>query len=279
MTIFFKYFTFLASLFCLTLVTKAQSGKNENYIVLLDLSDRLLMVDQTNRDKRLIQDVFARFEGAVRQKFIINSSDCFKVVIAPQQGGINGETYENELYISMEEFSIQQKRKQLEAFKENLPKVLDKLYANAIKGRKLSKDFKGADIWKYFNDFLISDVLNTHQNKLFVLTDGYFDFESNRFVGQLGNRTTDSRVLNRLRNDSDWEKKLLSVKEGLIPVKKSFGKLSVCLLEIKPKFQNLNEQDLLMAVWQKWLSEMKIDTFAFSPHGSLVATQKKIRTF
>ncbi len=279
MTTFFKYFAFFVLFFCSTILAQAQSSKNENYIVLLDLSDRLLTVDQTNRDKRLIQDVFARFEGIVRQKFIINSSDCFKVVIAPQQGGIITETYENELYISMAEFNIQQKRKQLETFKANLPKVLDKLYADATKGRRLSRDFKGTDIWKYFNDFLVNDVINTHQNKLFVLTDGYFDFESNRFVGQLGNRTTDSRVLNKLRNDSDWEKKLHSVNEGLIPVKKNFSKLSVCLLEIKPKFQNLNEQDLLVAVWQKWLSEMKINSFAFSPHGSLAATQKKIHFF
>ncbi|MER0439757.1 hypothetical protein [Emticicia sp. W12TSBA100-4] len=279
MTTFIKYFTFFVLFFCLMIVAQAQSAKNENYIVLLDLSDRLLTVDQTNRDKRLIQDVFARFEGIVRQKFIINSNDCFKVVVAPQQGGIITETYENELYISMAEFNIQQKRKQLEAFKANLPKVLDKLYADATKGRKSSKDFSGTDIWKYFNDFLVNDVINTHQNKLFVLTDGYFDFESNRFVGQLGNRTTDSRVLNKLRNDSDWEKKLHSINEGLIPVKKNFGKLSVCLLEVKPKFQNLNEQDLLVAVWRKWLSEMKINSFTFSPHGSLPATQKKIYTF
>lgn len=279
MTTFFKYSAFFVLFFCLTVATNAQSGKNESYIVLLDLSDRLLTVDQTNRDKRLIQDVFARFEGIVRQKFIINSSDCFKVVIAPQQGGIITETYENELYISMTEFHISQKRKGLETFKANLPKVLDKLYADATKGRKLARDFKGTDIWKYFNDFLVNDVVNTHQNKLFVLTDGYFDFESNRFVGQLGNRTTDSRVLNKLRNDSEWEKKLHSANEGLIPVKKNFGKLSVCLLEIKPKFQNLNEQDLLVAVWQKWLSEMKINSFVFSPHGSLAATQKKIHVF
>jgi hypothetical protein len=279
MTTFFKYFAFFVLFFCSTIATQAQLGKNENYIVLLDLSDRLLTVDQTNRDKRLIQDVFARFEGIVRQKFIINSSDCFKVVIAPQQGGVITETYEDALYISMTEFDISQKRKQLETFKANLPKVLDKLYADATRGRKLARDFKGTDIWKYFNDFLINDVVNTHQNKLFVLTDGYFDFESNRFVGQLGNRTTDSRVMNKLRNDSDWERKLRSANEGLIPVKKNFGKLSVCLLEIKPKFQNLNEQDLLVAVWQKWLSEMKINYFIFSPHGSLAATQKKIHVF
>lgn len=279
MTTFIKYFTFFSLYFCLTIATKAQSSKNENYIVLLDLSDRLLTVDQINRDKSLIKEVFTRFEGIVRQKFIVNSTDCFKVVIAPQQGGIITETYENELYISMAEFNIQQKRKRLETFKENLPKVLDKLYADATKGRKLSRDFKGTDIWKYFNDFLVNDVVSTHQNKLFVLTDGYFDFESNRFVGQLGNRTTDSRVLNKLRNDSEWEKKLHSNNEGLIPVKKSFRNLSVCLLEIKPKFQNLNEQDLLVALWQKWLSEMKINSFIFSPHGSLAASQKKIHTF
>ena len=279
MTTFFKYFTLLSFSICLTIASQAQSSKNENYIVLLDLSDRLLTVDQTNRDKRLIQDVFARFEGIVRQKFIINSSDCFKVVIAPQQGGIITENYENELFISMAAFNIQQKRKQLETFKANLPRILDRLYADATKGRKISRDFKGTDIWKYFNDFLVNDVINTHQNKLFVLTDGYFDFESNRFAGQLGNRTTDSRLMNKLRNDSDWEKKLRSANEGLIPVKKNFGKLSVCLLEINPKFQNLNEQDLLVAVWQKWLFEMKINHFVFSPHGSLPATQKKIDTF
>lgn len=257
----------------------AQSKSQNNYIVLLDLSDRLLTNGQAQRDKMLIQEVYKRFEADVKQKLIIHSKDCFKVVVGPQIGGVQSDKYENLLSINMSEISLANKRKQLDAFRINLNGVIDKLYVEALKGKSKPNHFKGTDIWKYFNDFLSTDIVPMHQNKLFVLSDGYFDFESNQPAIVIGNRSTDSRMLNRLRIDPIWEATLNKPAEGILVVNKRFVNTSVCLLELKTKYTNLNEQDILIALWEKWTKELKLTKFDFVPHASINIAINKIRRF
>ena len=124
-----------------------------------------------------------------------------------------------------------------------------------------------------------NELVANSQNNLFILTDGYFDFESNRFVGKMGNRTTDSRFLKKLRSNSNWRTILLSKNEGLIPVDKSFKNIKVCVLEIKPKYQNLNEQDMIFTFWQKWLREMNINKYETLASTSISASSQKILLF
>ncbi|MFC3809781.1 hypothetical protein [Lacihabitans lacunae] len=260
-------------------VASAQAKPQNNYIVLLDLSDRLLTVGQSARDKALIQEVFKRFETDVRQKLIIHSKDCFKVVIGPQIGGVQTDRFENLLTINMGEIQLANKRSQLDDFKAKLPARLDNLYSAALKGKSKSSQFKGTDLWKYFNDFLSTDISAKHQNKVIVISDGYFDFESNQPALVQGNRSTDTRMLPRLRKDKNWEQTLQSANEGMLKVNKVFINTSVCLLELKPKYANLNEQDILIAIWKKWTKELALVKFDFAPHASLAIAYKKIKTF
>src|SRR5690349_20556066 len=58
-----------------------------NYIILLDLSDRLIVQEnQPERDKQIIQYLYTAFEEKVKKDLYIKSRDEFKVVIAPQLG-------------------------------------------------------------------------------------------------------------------------------------------------------------------------------------------------
>lgn len=257
----------------------AQTKPQNNYIVLLDLSDRLLTVGQPGRDKALIQEVFKRFETDVRQKLIIHSKDCFKVVIGPQIGGVQTDRFENLLTINMGELQLANKRNQLDDFKAKLTGRLDNLYSEALRGKSKPSQFKGTDIWKYFNDFLSNDISPKHQNKVIVISDGYFDFESNQPALVQGNRSTDTRMLPRLRKDKNWEQTLKSKNEGMLKVNKVFKNTSVCLLELKPKYTNLNEQDILIAIWAKWANELKLIKFDYAPHASLAIAFKKIKSF
>lgn len=254
-------------------------AQDNNYIVMLDLSDRLLINNQPVKDKALIMSVFNKFEKSVRNKLIINSKDSFKISIAPQVGGIEASNYTEKLQISMANYGIADKRKKLDAFKVELPKLLNKLYVDCLSNKSKSSDFNGSDIWKYFNDNLPNDLVENSSNNLFVLTDGYFDFESNRFVGKMGNRTTDSRFLKKLRSNTNWKSILLSKTEGLIPVDKSFKNMNVCVLEIKPKYGNLNEQDMIFTFWQKWLKEMKITKFETLASTEISTSDQKIKLF
>jgi len=74
-----------------------------NFIVLLDLSDRLIVQqNQPERDKEIIRSLYGLFEEKVRKDLYIRSRDEIKVVIAPQVGSsVKRDVFEDRLYINM----------------------------------------------------------------------------------------------------------------------------------------------------------------------------------
>ncbi|GAA4410221.1 hypothetical protein GCM10023187_34560 [Nibrella viscosa] len=279
--------TFIQLCLLLTLSVVALAGPGTpnpqqpaNYVVLLDLSDRLLQPEQARRDIALIQAVFGRFEEEVRRNLIINSRDQFRVAIAPQQGiAYRPDAYMEDLYLDMSVLGIGDKRKRLDAFKAALPGRLTRLYREATAGKTGSRQFAGCDLWQYFNEQLPTDLAADRRNVLVILTDGYFDFEQNRHAKRQGNRTTDSQMLERLRHDPQWRQTLSRPTEGLLPVGKPFPNLVVCVAEIRPKYDNLDEMDLLTALWTKWLTEMRITRSSCQRQGSLPKSLAMVQGF
>ncbi len=252
--------------------------KPQNFIVVLDLSDRLLNENQAERDKALVLTVFAKFENLVKSRMYINSKDRFRVSIAPQAGGVNTQKYEDKMDIFMDMIHFSKKRIDFEAFRKELPKILNELYIEAMKRKTKPKDFNGVDIWKYFNDKLKSDMATSMDNQLVLITDGYLDFESNRFVGIVANRRTDSGMLKKFRNDTNWKLNLMAESEGLIKLEYPHKNLKIIVLEIKPKTQNLNELGLLLTLWGKWMKENNIP-IQLEPANTLDHTKMKIVAF
>ena len=78
--------------------------EKHNYIVLLDLSDRLIIQDdQATRDKSIIKALYDIFEQKVKKDLYIRSRDEIKVIIAPQRGSkLQREIFEDKLYVNME---------------------------------------------------------------------------------------------------------------------------------------------------------------------------------
>jgi hypothetical protein len=276
----FPYFRF-ALLFLFVWVSihvYAQKPTPRNYVVLLDLSDRLLAPGQAGRDQALILDMFQRFEQDVRRNLIINSRDCFQVVIAPQQGAPYEATQQMAgLFLTMEG-PIQTKRQRLDAFKAELPKRLRTLYGLATGGKNKPSDYRGCDIWQYFNEQLPTDLLPAHENTLLVLTDGYFDFEKNTHRKQQGNRYTDSQqLMPRLRGQANWQQVLQKPEFGLLPVPKQFPRVRVWVAEFHPKVDHLDELDILKAIWTKWLREMRIASVQCLARAPLPKVQEALR--
>src|SRR6478736_6375844 len=66
---------------------KNKARVKNNYIILLDLSDRLIVQDnQPERDKQIVKNLYTLFEEKVKRELYIKSRDEIKVVIAPQLG-------------------------------------------------------------------------------------------------------------------------------------------------------------------------------------------------
>jgi hypothetical protein len=213
--------------------TESTTPEKYNFIVLLDLSDRLIVQpNQPERDKEIIKEIYGLFEERVREKLYIRSRDEIKVVIAPQRGaGLPAYKYEDELYINMENIPNVMRRTREEDRRAHFFANLDTLYDQAVFSQN-PKDYYGADIWKYFYEDLQQDYVTDTltENYLFVLTDGY------PIVGR------------------DTAK--------LQPVNKEFPELQVILLEIAPREKDL-EMDRIMDLWRGWLEEMNVESYTF----------------
>jgi hypothetical protein len=204
-----------------------------NYIILLDLSDRLIVQDdQPERDKELIKHLYSIFEERVKKQLYLRSRDEIKVVIAHQRGAdLKTEVYEDSLYVSMDNIPPVLRRKTQEERRNVFHNNLDKLYEQAVFSKN-PKDFYGADIWRYFYEDLKVDYVRDTltQNFLFLITDGY------PIVG---------KDLSKLQT-----------------VKEEYPDLKVVLLEAAPRDKDM-EWDRVIELWEAWFDSMKIEDYEF----------------
>jgi hypothetical protein len=218
-----------------------------NYIILLDLSDRLIVQDnQPERDKELIRHLYTLFEERVRNHLYLRSRDEIKVVIAHQRGaGLQSEVYEDSLYISMDNTPAVLRRKKEEERRSIFFDNLDKLYDQAVFSNN-PKDFYGADIWKYFYEDLKVDYVNDTltQNFLFLFTDGY------PIVG---------KDLSKLQ-----------------PVNQDYPDLKIILIEAAPRDKDM-EWDRVNDLWEDWFDSMNIDNYVFVKRMALSKEKDMLR--
>ena len=204
-----------------------------NYIILLDLSDRLIVQDnQPERDKELIKQIYTLFEERVREHLYLRSRDEIRVVIAPQRGAdLQNEIYEDSLYTNMENIPSVLRRKTEEERRLVFHNNLDRLYEQAVFSNN-PKDYYGADIWKYFYEDLKVDYVTDSltQNFLFLFTDGY------PIVG---------RDLTKLQT-----------------VKEKYPDLKLVLMEASPRDKDM-EWDRVIALWDEWFASMGIKDYQF----------------
>lgn len=218
-----------------------------NYIILLDLSDRLIVQNnQPDRDKQIIKQIYSLFESRVKQNLYIKSRDELKVVIAPQRGShVNRDVFEDRLYINMENIKNVYRRPKEEERREAFMANLDTLYDEAVFSRN-PEDYYGADIWKYFYEDLkvdyVSDTLT--ENYLFVLTDGY------PVVGE-----------NRAK---------------LRTVNKDFPGLHVVLLEASPWEKDM-EWDRVQSVWKEWFDKIGIENYTLIKRGAITKELEQVK--
>jgi hypothetical protein len=112
--------------------------------------------------------------------------------------------------------SVQPKNKSLTELTQSLPKVLENLKKDAIYRKDYSNYF-GVDIWSYMHDNGKGLSKPDYDNIVLVLTDGYFDFESQYHVIQNKNQYTTNHFLNEL-TATDWKQISVAKEYGLLPI-------------------------------------------------------------
>ncbi len=235
--------------------------KQYNYIIVLDLSDRLLVQDQWKVDTCLIANAFQTFITKVKKELTyINATDCsFKVKI-PRYNGLNQNlsNYQDKLELNLTDSRVNASN--VNNFNSSLHSTLEQLYKTVLKGKLVSSNFKGTDIWSFFNSDLKYSLLEKQnvENRILVITDGYFDLETNMPIKKDGSLSSTSNTFFSYLRKSDLtqqETVLSQKKKGLIPVNITQLKASkIGVVEFNSKFQNnLLEIEMLQLNWKYWM--------------------------
>ena len=213
--------------------------KKHNYIVLLDLSDRLIVQEkQAERDKEIIKELYKLYENRVKRNLYIKSRDEIKVVMAPQKGShLSREVFEDRLYVNMENIkNVYRKPKERQRRDEFFANI-DSLYKKAVFSDN-PKNYDGADIWKYFYEDLKIDYAKDTltQNFLFILTDGY------PVVGQT-------------------QVKLQEVRD-------KYPDLHIILIEAAPREEDM-EWDRIISIWEDWFNKIGVEKYTLIKRGAI----------
>jgi len=265
---------------------QAPPPPKDNYIILLDLSDRILEDNQQQiaKDLTAVKNIYGFFKSNLNKKdpahlyYALN--DKLKVLIAPQKSTPR-KLYEASDLLRVD-LSVEQPEKRSKLVQESEKKfntVLPDVYRQALVSKRTS-DYAGADIWKYFNEDLADDLDKDAQNTLFILTDGYLDFEKTEDRPNLNNRFTScAQIINTLKNHADWSSRFDNEDYGLMSVTKKFPNLRVVLLQINPSQEWPEEYPLLTKIWSKWFKEMNIDTFSFIKNDNIGEVTESLGKF
>ena len=132
----------------------------DNYIVLLDLSDRILVNNQQQvaKDLTLIRNIYGFFKSNLNKKdpshLYYGLNDKLKILIAPQKT-TPGKLYEESglLRVDISAEQPEKKSKLVKESEKSFNNILPDVYRQALVSKQTSA-YVGADIWKYFNEDL-----------------------------------------------------------------------------------------------------------------------------
>ena len=225
-----------------------------NYIVLLDLSDRILAPEQLDKDFALIETTFKSFEKQARQNLVISSKDRFSIKIIPQKNSpLNVNHYEDLLQLYLDETEVAVKNQSLQSLSKSLPKILENLKKEALYGTT-SNAYFGVDIWAYLHDNGMGLSKSGYENKILILTDGYFDFESQAHVIQDKNQYTSTRFLNELTT-TNWKQISESKEYGLLPIQLDKSTKWIVAGISGKKASDILQTEKITYFWKKWLKQ------------------------
>ena len=238
-----------------------------NYVVVLDLSDRILLPEQLEKDFYLIEKYFKVFEKNARRNLVLSSKDRFSVRIIPQKNSLlDVNHYEDLLQIYLDETEVKDKNKSLLALSQSLSKTLQSLKKEALFS-KTSSAYFGVDIWAYLHDNGKGLSKPDYENNVLVLTDGYFDFESQEHVIQDKNQYTSTRFLNELTS-VNWKQISESKNYGLLPIELEKNTKWIVAGISGKKANDILQTEKITYFWKKWLTKSGVLSSNFILNGS-----------
>lgn len=161
---------------------------------------------------------------------------------------------------------VKDKNKNLVSLSKAITKTLNLLKKEALYGSKNS-DYFGVDIWAYLHDNGIELSKAGYDNTILVLTDGYFDFESQSHVIRNNNQYTSTRFLKEL-DGTNWEQLAETKNYGLLPIKLEKNTKWIVAGIAGKKVDDVLQTEKINYIWEKWLKQSGVTTSHIILNGS-----------
>ena len=256
------------------------SGKRAdlNISILLDLSDRInpnLHPNKTmefyKRDIGYIKSIAQSFEIHIRNKKTRQINDKIQLFIDPEPEEKELNNKIKELKISFDRNNA--KRNLILQTSKKYEKITESIYEAAIK----DNSYIGSDIWRFFKnkveDYCVEDG---YRNILIILTDGYMYHEnSKKRVKNRSTYLTHKYIVNNRISNNTIDKKDF----GYISSVDNLDNLEIIVLGVNPNKNSLNEEDVIHSYFEKWFTEMNVNSYKLYNSDLPQYTKSKIDKF
>lgn len=241
---------------CPTIPNKTNNGcpyDRHNYIILLDLSDRILQKGQIERDTSIISGIYDSFLKKLKDELYFTNKDQFKVLIANQEAQFPTNAIfeiEDNLNVDMEEVPIQNKVKKRDS-KGDYMKQVASLYKEA-RFSDNPNHYDGADIYGYLNQSFDNDRISGDftENFLIILTDGY-----------------------------QYVKGSLYKPLGPFPEATDLSDVNVAVVELNPINKRSGELTGIKNAWTEWMEKMNVNTLLLLNKQGTKKLNKQLKDF
>lgn len=253
--------------------------KARNVIILLDLSDRVKLEHQLEKDQAIIKAVLDAFEARQRTKAFLASKDLLRLAIA-QEPGVLAVTNDDLLIdmgtIKRDKQSISLGKPYFVERRNAFEKAVEEIYADAQKAPNT-----GADIYSFFCTELATKYLDTSKvTKLIVVTDGYLLFDR-KYLSQRPECTYMRRMDQLREQQEDWRTYFEERELALCPCERPLPSVEVLLLETATKNKGLSvfEFDIVEHYWKTWFDGMGINSTIYPQEDKVEEIKRTVTGF
>ncbi|CAL2078842.1 hypothetical protein [Tenacibaculum sp. 190524A05c] len=245
----------------LQVVSKKKTTDNLNISILLDLSDRINPVKNSNgtmeyyqRDLGYIAAITKAFENHIMHKKIQKIKDQIQVFIDPEPSDI---TLNEKIAALKLEFNRHNATKEyINKIQETYQFNCKDIYETAIKDGK----YIGSDLFNFFKNKVSNYCIKKNQrNILIILTDGYMYHKDSRIKDKNETTYLTSKLIRGFKlNTTNWKKRFEKNNYGFLSVEQNLKELEILVLGINPLKHNPFEKDVIKSYWSKWFNEMNV---------------------
>lgn len=220
-----------------------------NYIILLDLSDRLIKntydgTMQFQRDTALLQGILKMFES-ISNGNLFNCVDRLTIEIAIQEQPLYSEAqFSSDLNMDLKKsggIDRDSKSEYLVNKLNSCSQAIIDLYRQAASSSE-TQDYKGADVWRYIKENLKYEIKTdekgiNYSNILIIITDGYMDFENLNDKRSINNKSnTGNFIYEVAKKKENWEEYFDKSGFGFVHIQGvPLEDVKVVVAEIAPK--------------------------------------------